>query len=507
MRTRGRPRHPEVLTPRQQDVLRYLQQGLTNEEIAGRLGISADGVKFHVSEILARLGVNSRYEAAQWQPEAGRRRWALALAPFAALQRLKLNALTAAATGLAVLFVAAGIGALAWGIARTGGGRHAEPRATLGAADPDLVIFSAAPPGRYPDAHSRRTVTVYDASARQVAHQFEIGDGVTDQPDEVVAAGDKIVANLMRRVVRYELDGTGETELWRASDGSYAFGLAASPDGTRIAFSTYTPGDCERAAQTPGALATPCAVSPRDNSLVRAIDTMTGRGLLSVDQADPALGQFMGPASVVGWTAAGDAIIVLGRTTDEAPGVLAEVALDGTIRPLPGNNEFFAASPDGRRRLASTRRACDSLDLQRERIAIVDLADGRELAAVAAPDRNILPLEWSPAGDAVLYYALAIEPKPGEPGCYRNIDGTEEWHVLRDDGTVLDVPDPATARRAWYGDLRLVEYRCGGEPSPADWCMNPDQSYGTTGIYIGGQHVADVFSTSFLLVQQVAPSS
>ena len=72
MRRRGRPPHPDILTPRQWEVLALVREGLTNEEIALRLGISADGVKFHVSEILGKLGVTSRNEAARWFDERTR---------------------------------------------------------------------------------------------------------------------------------------------------------------------------------------------------------------------------------------------------------------------------------------------------------------------------------------------------------------------------------------------------------------------------------------------------
>jgi TolB protein len=67
---RGRPRYPDLLTPREQEVLQLLRDGLTNQQIADRLGISLYGARYHVSEILSKLDVSSREEAAAWQPES-----------------------------------------------------------------------------------------------------------------------------------------------------------------------------------------------------------------------------------------------------------------------------------------------------------------------------------------------------------------------------------------------------------------------------------------------------
>jgi len=53
-------------TPRQRDVLNLIVRGKTNPEIAEALGISSDGVKYHVSEILSKLGADSREEAAEY---------------------------------------------------------------------------------------------------------------------------------------------------------------------------------------------------------------------------------------------------------------------------------------------------------------------------------------------------------------------------------------------------------------------------------------------------------
>src|SRR5690606_8055219 len=55
-------------TPREQEVLALLREELGNVEIAERLGISRATAAYHVSEILSKLGVSSRREAAAWRP-------------------------------------------------------------------------------------------------------------------------------------------------------------------------------------------------------------------------------------------------------------------------------------------------------------------------------------------------------------------------------------------------------------------------------------------------------
>ena len=54
---------PDALTARQREVLKLIATGLLNKEIADRLYISERTVKFHVSEILAKLGAGNRTEA------------------------------------------------------------------------------------------------------------------------------------------------------------------------------------------------------------------------------------------------------------------------------------------------------------------------------------------------------------------------------------------------------------------------------------------------------------
>lgn len=55
-----------LLSPRQRQVLDLVVEGLSNEEIAKRLFVSLNTVKFHVRTIYARLGVHNRVEAVQF---------------------------------------------------------------------------------------------------------------------------------------------------------------------------------------------------------------------------------------------------------------------------------------------------------------------------------------------------------------------------------------------------------------------------------------------------------
>ena len=105
-----RRQNADDLTSREREVLDLIRVGLTNEEIARRLGITLDGAKYHVSQILSKLGVTSRAEAAAVAPAEWRPWW------------LRAGLWAKIAGGAAVTAAAGGLAILAWGVVRTEGG-------------------------------------------------------------------------------------------------------------------------------------------------------------------------------------------------------------------------------------------------------------------------------------------------------------------------------------------------------------------------------------------------
>jgi NarL family two-component system response regulator LiaR len=65
------PENPEKLTARETEVLRLLAEGKANKEIASSLYIGETTVKSHVSNILMKLGLTSRTQAALYALQIG----------------------------------------------------------------------------------------------------------------------------------------------------------------------------------------------------------------------------------------------------------------------------------------------------------------------------------------------------------------------------------------------------------------------------------------------------
>lgn len=64
MRRAAEPAGVEPLTPREREVLRLVVEGFANKQIARRLLITEKTVKTHVSNVLQKLGVEDRTQAA-----------------------------------------------------------------------------------------------------------------------------------------------------------------------------------------------------------------------------------------------------------------------------------------------------------------------------------------------------------------------------------------------------------------------------------------------------------
>ena len=69
---RDRSSNPAVdLTPRELQVLRHVGYGLSNDEIARSLKISIETIKEHVQNIVRKMGVQDRTQAAVWAVKQG----------------------------------------------------------------------------------------------------------------------------------------------------------------------------------------------------------------------------------------------------------------------------------------------------------------------------------------------------------------------------------------------------------------------------------------------------
>jgi DNA-binding CsgD family transcriptional regulator/extradiol dioxygenase family protein len=66
MTRRGRPPAADLLTPAEWRVAEAVRHGLTNPQIAQRLGVSVDAIKYHVANALQKLGFARRQQLRRW---------------------------------------------------------------------------------------------------------------------------------------------------------------------------------------------------------------------------------------------------------------------------------------------------------------------------------------------------------------------------------------------------------------------------------------------------------
>lgn len=171
MRRRGRPRHPDILTPREWEVLSLIEQGASNDEIAKRLGVTERTAKYHVSEILSKLGVSSREEAVAAVGERSARtgvlaHWALTL---------KIAAAVGAVAALA------GVAVLGWSVAARGGDGDGDPSVQSVEEAHSRVLAAVTRPGEVLHTYSERSRR--DATGEQLE---QVGDSWSDPAADAV---------------------------------------------------------------------------------------------------------------------------------------------------------------------------------------------------------------------------------------------------------------------------------------------------------------------------------
>lgn len=65
------PGRDGISATRELDILLHLTEGMSNEEIAQALVLEVSTVKYHLAQMMPKLGVKSRLQAAVWAYQSG----------------------------------------------------------------------------------------------------------------------------------------------------------------------------------------------------------------------------------------------------------------------------------------------------------------------------------------------------------------------------------------------------------------------------------------------------
>ena len=383
MGQRGRPRHPDVLTPREQDVLSLIREGLTNEQIAARLGITFETAKHHVSEILSKLGVETREEAAAW-------REATTLTPRRSVL-LQIAAMAGAVAGIAALVVVAYLSYRAEvkeedSFSQATSNATASSPATQVPSD-DLIqyfpgVYAVDPVGGEPELVYD---SLFDSSA---GYWWKVGSQSPDGrwfgiPIRTTSgnAGQHIaIIDLERREPTREIEIEG-----------YVFSIALGPDAKQLAMYArineveglyvldVTRGEITT-VDAPNVGIQTLAWSPDGSTL--AFDKSPGDGTSTIVFWDVSSGDFL-PLEVPGygpaWSPEGDRLAMFAYQDDQATVWILDPA-SGDIVKVTDRLSFLAEglawSPDG------TRLAIPLVsqsDLGRSEIYVIGIDSGERL--------------------------------------------------------------------------------------------------------------------------------
>ncbi|MFN0148537.1 MAG: helix-turn-helix transcriptional regulator, partial [Dehalococcoidia bacterium] len=225
----SRPSHLETrykhdLTPRQEQVMRMITAGRTNAEIAAALDISLDGAKYHVREILSKVGAESREEAVEIWRSGHRGPWrrlgsALAgLIPSSGVGRVVAGGGAVTVTAVAITWV---------GLSQQG-----SPAAMLPPCDPWALALSLQPTSGAAGASYALEV----GNPGQPCHVYErVGFEVLGPTGSLLSGlnNNGPTTNVDARLDRSLTVGTWTWDQWCGRDGPFTaralLGAATSP--------------------------------------------------------------------------------------------------------------------------------------------------------------------------------------------------------------------------------------------------------------------------------------
>ncbi|HMO54816.1 MAG TPA: LuxR C-terminal-related transcriptional regulator [Tepidiformaceae bacterium] len=504
---RSRRRAPGELTARQREVLELLARRQTNGEIAEKLGISLSAAKWHVSEIIGELGVDTRGEAADWWREqnglpARLRRSGLVVAGWLSWRPVAMGL-----AALALIVAAAVVAALLW----QGGDDEALPAVDdeTPTASPSPTASVATPTASptpdpflayqtYPVAGRNglfvytvfageestrdrtwpvRELVVQDLGTGQLVAHWAYSGLDLGYPIGAVLGGEHIVVATEGGLTRYNIDGSGELRLFSPTTPQTIADIAVSPDGRLVAVSSN------------------CYLMCLSENAVTFFDITSGQRVTQVTQSATGFEGFAGDIWEIAWDGDATGVWVLGATYSEGGGSRAFVGLDGSVEAYrPDDWGFSNLSPSGRY-VAEGVPQIGCMRIGGRVFRVTDLDTGAVVATVTGETGAYAVWEWSPDSSAVVYQFI-----PGDIEANCDWAGNEpEYRLLTlATGQSQAVNDMTVLHQSWYGE-QFVEVVC-PDPAPenpvltryglSSSCKRPGPGETVGDVFVGGAKVA-----------------
>ncbi|MDE2933723.1 MAG: helix-turn-helix transcriptional regulator [Chloroflexota bacterium] len=450
-RRRGRPPHPDLLTPAERRVLEELRKGGTNAEIAVRIGIGPETVKTHISNMLAKLDLDDRQQLAAWREgDAPRRRWLLA--PFLLRPLVAGGVVVGVAVVIAVILIL---------LALVRGDEEALYIEGVGEIEGPVAVIQVAE-----IASSRFRLAALDLPTGKRWFLDEPGQFVTrgtlDGDPQIALARDGLIAWDDDTIQTVKLDGQVERVLFRAEKPFSAPIL--SPASDLLAFTLLPSG-------------------PQDIGAVVVIDLHSGEEVLRLPGDDPRIPPH-GKLELERWSTDGRALLVSAAWSSVLTAAHLVLELDGSVNVFPEevrSTVEIAFSPDLRYLVRGTLlspenydsdalsvlevvrltrgASVESLSAWVESLTIVEVDTGRELAEVVADEGNILAHSVGPEDGRILYQMVPVGELPldnaeGAASAINEAMVSLVFDLATGTATPMDQLEPSLRDAIWLASIR-----------------------------------------------------